>query len=711
MLRPLALAIALAPWACLAHADDEVRLDALSVVGEADNAYQPRQASVSGFSPAPLLDTPAAITVISEQQIQDRQVRILSELLKADASVGDSYAPVGYYENFIVRGFSLSSASSYRINGRTITGEQHVALENKQQVELLKGLAGLQSGVTEPGGLVNYVTKRPEQVRTLGVATNEHGERYLSADLGGWFGDEQQFGLRLNAAHEDIRSYVEHADGTRRFLSLAADWRLAPSTVLQLDIEYQDKEQHSVPGYQLLGGTQVPHDASPRKKLGHQSWSKEVGIESLNTSARLEHRLSDTWQARLELAHSRVVIDDYSSFAWGCYDTVSCPGAFLAAFGSDGTYDIYDYRSPDDTRRNDDLQASLDGLFHTGALKHELTLGSGYFKRLVDRRSSVNEWVGTGNIHGTPVDHPAYEGPLGHTYRRLDSRQKSLFIHDRIHFDERWQLLAGARQVWLDERAFNRTGLTTRHTQRSLTLPQLALLHKPTDHLSLYASYGKGLSLGGEAPWYTSNDGEVLVPTTSQQWEIGIRHDWQRLSLGASLFRTRQALQYTRVNDDGSFTYVQRGRQQNQGLELSANGQASDRLQVSASLAAIRARLEGSGQSSYEGHQALNVPKFRANLQGDYRLPVNGLSLLAGLNHSSGKYANREGTVKVSGYTLLNLGARYRTQVNGYPTTVRLVVDNLTDKRYWRDVGESAGDGYLFLGAPRTARLSAQVDF
>ena len=40
---------------------------------------------------------------------------------------------------------------------------------------VLKGLAGLQSGVSEPGGLVNYVSKRPENVRSVTVSTNEHG--------------------------------------------------------------------------------------------------------------------------------------------------------------------------------------------------------------------------------------------------------------------------------------------------------------------------------------------------------------------------------------------------------------------------------------------------------------------------------------------------------------------------------------------------------
>ncbi|MCZ7176225.1 Plug domain-containing protein, partial [Salmonella enterica] len=90
----------------------------------------------------PLLDTPAAISVFTDALIEDQQARLLSDVLKNDASVGESYAPVGYYENFVVRGFSLNSASSYKINGRTITGEQNVGLENKQQVELLKGLSG-----------------------------------------------------------------------------------------------------------------------------------------------------------------------------------------------------------------------------------------------------------------------------------------------------------------------------------------------------------------------------------------------------------------------------------------------------------------------------------------------------------------------------------------------------------------------------------------
>jgi len=706
----LALSITLA--AAAAHAQEET-LDTVTVVGQETTDYQAKKAAVAGFDNAPLLDTPASVAVITEARLKDQQARLLSEVLKNDASVGDSYAPVGYYENFVIRGFALNPASSYKINGRTITGEQNVALENKQQVEVLKGLAGLQSGVSEPGGLVNYVSKRPENMRSVTVSTNEQGERYLATDIGGWLGTEQQVGVRINLAHEDIRSYVDHADGKRDFASLALDWNISPNALLQLNAEYQDREQRSVPGYQLLGGTDVPHHVSPKDLLAYQSWSNPVGIRSLNLDGLFEYRFNDAWKASFSASRSRVVIDDYSTFAWGCYGAASCANTAVPNhFSAEGDYDISDYRSPDDTRRNEEAQAALNGQFDTGFLKHDLTFGTTAFRRLVDRRTSVNAYIGEGNIYQpSPVLEP-YDGPLGHTYRRLDSRQYGLFASDRISFNEQWQTILGGRQVRLDEETYNQAGATTRHTQRSLFLPQVALIYKPRPDTSLYASYSKGLSLGGEAAWFSSNADEVLPPTTSRQLEVGVKRDFQRLSLTAALFQITQDLQYNRPNDDGTITFVQQGKQKNVGLELSANGHVTSDLQVSASVAAIRARVSGSGTDDYDGHQAINVPKLRASLHGDYSIPgVPGLALLGGVQYSASKYANREATVKVDDYAVFDVGGRYSTKVGDYATVLRLTVDNLFDKRYWRDVGESAGDGYLFLGAPRTARLSATVNF
>ena len=161
-----------------------------------------------------------------------------------------------------------------------------------------------------------------------------------------------------------------------------------------------------------------------------------------------------------------------------------------------------------------------------------------------------------------------------------------------------------------------------------------------------------------------------------------------------------------------SFTFVQQGEQKNTGIELAANGQATDRLNVFASVAAIRSRVTGSGTPEYEGHQTINVPTLRASLYGDYALPwVEGLALLGGVQYSGKKYANQQGAVDVASYAIFNIGSRYSTRIDSYDTVFRLTIDNLFDKRYWRDVGEYMGDNYVFQGAPLTATLSASINF
>ncbi|WP_022970982.1 TonB-dependent receptor, partial [Xanthomonas maliensis] len=609
--------------------------------------------------------------------------------------------------------YSLNAANSYRINGLSAVGEQSIALENKQQVQILKGLAGLQSGVNEPAGLIDYRTKRPERVRSLTLGTDEQGSRYLATDLGDWFGTERTLGLRVNAAREDIHSYVEHADGYRNFLSLAGDWKPSAQTLLQLDVDYQHRQQRSVPGYALLGGTDVPQAIDVHRLLGYQPWSRPVEMDSLNTQLRYAHQFNEAWRASVEAARSRATINDFSAFAWGCYGAPSCAGIVTPNFFSaQGEYDIYDYRSPDDTRVHDQVRATLEGRFATGSLQHQLTAGVDWLRRTVDRYGSVNAFIGSGRIDRDPDVFAPTDVPLGPKQRRLDSRQRALVLADRIGLDSQWELALGARYLRLDERAFDGDGLLQRRTRKDAVLPQAALLFKPQAQTTLYASYAKSLAAGGTAPWFADNADTILPPTNAYQLETGAKLELDGLRLGAAVFDIRQAYQFTQPQPDGGLLYLQQGQLHNRGLELSADGAATAQLRLFASVAAIRARAENTGFAAYQDHQAINVPRLRASLQADYRVAaIDGLALLAGVQYSDRKFADRLGNTSVPAYAVANLGARYATAVGGLATTWRLSVDNLFDRRYWRDAGEYLGDAYLFPGAPRTARLTVQVDF
>lgn len=664
----------------------------------------------SSFGSADWKNTPASVNVLDSAFLDRLQVRTLSELARHDASLGDSYAPVGYYQNIAIRGFALDPATGYRFNGLSIAGEQRLALENVQQVEILKGEAGLAAGVLAPGGIINYVGKRPADVRNVTLATDSEGSRYAAVDVGGWL--TPRFGLRFNAAWDDTSSYIEHADGRRNFYSLAADWLIGEHGKLEVDANYQTSAQRSASGYQLLGGSELPRGVDRSRMLGHQPWQQPVGIDSTNLTALHTYDFSPAWQSRVSVGHSRSVIQDNVAFAYGCYYAAGCadgsvPGNY---FAPNGDYDIYDYRSPDDIRRNDEARGELRGRFATGAVEHELSVGLSAFHRTVDKRQNVNEYVGTANIADArvPVFDPSPLQP-GPSARRLDSWQRAVFALDRMHFGDDWQWLAGGRYVHLDERAYDKRGTPERHNRLSRFLPQTALVWQATDQINVYASYVEGLSLGQEAPFWTSNGSAFLPALQSRQRELGVKYAaTDGLMLGAAVFRTTQPFQYAKPDDsEAGFTFVQEGTQAHTGLELTANGQVTDRLALTASASLLQARARDAGTAFYDGQQLVNVPKVRAAVHVDYALPfVSGLSVSGGWRYASSNAATVDGSVKAPSYSVFDAGVRFQHALGEHPVTWTLSVDNVFDRFYWRDTGSSYGDYYLFAGAPRQARLS-----
>jgi iron complex outermembrane receptor protein len=716
----LALLAVIAP----AHATDPAskpqttRLSPVHVNANGNRGYHADNAQLDtfgSFGNAPLQDTPAAITVITRDQIDDRQPHTLSELARSDAALGDSYAPVGYYQDVAIRGFALDLATGYKLNEMSLLGEQPIALEDKQRVEILKGLGGLEAGVVAPGGLVNYVSKRPAEVRSATVGTDSHGSRYLAVDVGGWL--SPTFGVRVNAAHDGVQSYVDHANGQRNFISLAADWKISPNATLQLDSNYQASSQRSVSGYQLLGGSTIPAHPSRTRMLGFEPWQQPVGIDSSNSTLRFNYHLSEAWTAQLSASHSRAVINDNVAFAYGCFYSADCasgatPGYF---FAPNGDYDIYDYRSPDEAHVNDEARVVLKGAFDTGAISHEVSLGTSAFRRGIDRRPYVYDYVGTGNID--QVD-PPYFAPSpnqpGASVRRLTSWQHSVFALDRLHLGDQWQLLAGGRFVRLHERAYDAAGVPERDTRLSKMLPQAAVLWQPTTRMTTYLSYSESLALGNEAPYWTSNGGSTLAPLLARQTEAGVKYAWSdALSLTAALYNIRQPYQFARPDQSAEgFTFVQRGNEVHSGLELNAAGRLSDNLRLTASLNLIRARAESTGSPSVEGHQVVNVPRLRSAVYLDYRLPfADQLSLLGGWRYASANVATPNGMTRVPAYHVFDAGLRYASQWNGHAMTWRLSIDNVFNHFYWRDTGSSGGDSYLFPGAPRLARLSLTFAF
>jgi iron complex outermembrane receptor protein len=683
----------------------------VNVVGKAEPGYAVSTVQVGVAGPLPLLDTPAAVTAVTRQMLDDKQSRLLSDAIKNDASIGENYAPVGYYGDFAIRGFVLDLATALKINNLTIAGEQDVALENKERVEFLKGLAGIESGVAAPGGLVNYVTKRPATVHTLTLGTDDLGSSYGATDMGGLFGARNQLGLRVNVAGEDIHSYVHNADGSREFGSLAADWQATAHSQLSLDFEYQNKVQRSVSGYQLLGGTTVPDKASASIMLGEQWWAKPNTFDTYNLGSRYQVDFKKDWQFYLTGGRSHSLIDDNVAYVYG--NSVSAP---YNNFSSAGDYDVYDYRSPNELRVDEQAAAGVLGKVATGPLTHNLAAGYEAFRRLVSLTDSVYDYVGTENIYQPLQTFAPSPNEPSNYYRRLNSSQYAFFVSDRIEWGSHWQATVGGRQVLLHDHKYNRASETDPividPTDRTVWLPQYSLVYKPVARLSIYGSYSETLSLGQQAPWWATNANLYLNPFYTRQVEVGAKYRLgDRFNLTAALFRLRTPFQYAQPNTGGTLTFVQEGRETHDGVELGLDGRLSRDLSVAYSATALSAQSEASGTASYDHRQLPNVPHFRSSLTLDYTLPrLRTLHLLPGWDFTGRKAAGLGGVASVPSYSIFNLGARFAPKFTPR-MTYSVYAENLFDKFYWKDTGFSYGDTFLQVGAPRSARIAVTYSF
>jgi iron complex outermembrane receptor protein len=727
------------------------------VHGEAKDDYLPETVTVGTLDGATLQQTPLSATVVTRDLLADQVSRLLSDVVKNDASIGEDYAPVGYYGDFEIRGFPIDLATGLEINGMTIAGEQDVPLENKQSVEFLKGIAGVESGVASAGGLIDYVTKRPAAIQAVDLATDHRGTAYGAVDLGHLFGSRKQVGARLNLAGEKIQSYVNDADGWRAMSAGAADWKLSPKATLNGDFEYQHKVERSVSGYQLLGGTTVP-DLSriyPSTMLGEQSWAKPNTFDTFNAGARLDYDLPHGWRAFAAASFSHSLIDDNVVYAYGTpFDAsgnVACPGApdapsyffcpAVPGVTDGGDYGIYDYRNPGELRIDAEAEAIVTGHATTGPITHDLTTGAVLFLRSVQQPGAppanapdwvvpgaVYSYIGSENIY---LPNAPFPGATDSNGVRLqagpralweDSHQAALVMQDRIHLPGHIQLLAGGRYDSLRDHNFS-AGL---NTDKPVWLPQYAVTFNPVEKLTLYGNYGVLLSLGPQAPWWVDNGSQFLAPFLTRQAEIGAKFQpGQRILITTALFRMRAPFFYPKViqapdsfcpasvfNGPGDQCFEFEGHETHDGFELNAEGKAANWLRLTGSVAAIRALGSDTGTPTFDNKQVLNVPHLRTALFADWLLPhARGLHLMPGWSYTGRKEATRDDAVSVSGYNLFSLGARYTPGGEQGRVTVRLYADNITDKRYWKDTGASFGDTFIHLGAPTTVRLSAHYTF
>lgn len=673
-------------------------------------------APLSGWD-TPLRETPVSVTRINASDIALAGATRLADLVAFDSSVSDAYNAAGYIDYLTVRGFVINNRYNIRREGLPISGDTAIALENKSGVEVLKGTSGLQAGTSAPGGLVNYSVKRP-LAREHGQASLQFSSRQTglaTADLGGRMGAGGSFGWRLNAASEQLRPELRNADGQRSLMAASAEWRFQNLALLEVEGEWSRREQPTQQAFSLLG-PRLPAVPEPRLNLNNQPWSLPTVLEGRTASLRLTHLLWGGWRAVFQTGTQRLRTDDRVAFAYGRFDPITYDCNPCDRFAADGTFSLWDYRSENERRHSDATQLELVGRALTGSLQHDLRLGLMQTSQRIDLQPQAYNLVGVGRVQGTAVL-PADPTPYDPSTNRQEGSREVL-VQDRVALSPSLTAWLGLRHTSFDRRSVRTNGSRATAYEDSLTTPWWALSFKLTPELMAFASRGEGAEsqVVPNRPSQYTNAGQGLPVLKSVQEEVGLRGGPASLSgrglqWQATWFRiTRPTTNLDACANLGLSPCTGRldGEVQHQGLEAGLQWAIAS-WQWGVQGTWLDAQRRGSiVEPALNGKAPTNVPEqvLRARFRwAPAALP--GLALQGLISHEGTRYALPDNSVSIPGWTRADAVLTFAPA--GSRLHWLLGVNNLFDRRFWREAPYQFGHAYLYPGAVRMLRVGASI--
>lgn len=657
--------------------------------GSAESGYRNTTGTVGPLGKQGLKDTPYSLNVTSGQLVENTNAHSLGEVLKTNPTATLLMSSAGYSSmaRMMVRGFTAADQSEMR-DGLVDRSFSYPPIENVERIEVLNGFSGFLYGFSALGGAVNYASKEPtpEPLASVAVGNYGGGINYAHADVGGPVtGTDGKLGYRFNAYREDGETYVEGSDQERSLVSARIHYNFTPDTRIWTDAWHQNYHATGLQTYFNLGtGVKVP-DASrfdARTQYG-QDWTYNKAEKTL-VGAGLDTKLSDVFSLRTGYRYGTM---------WRQYAYVGNTLTDAA-----GNYSQRYTITPRQQETTHSEYALLDTKVKTWDIGHIITTGYSGTDFQYNRGADVSSALGNSNIDSTVT----YADPnlsAGGKNQWMKQYYDSYQASDRITLNDSWSALLGINHAVLKQMAWGPgAAISTSNYTAKKSTPSLALMYKPVPEISTYASYMEAL-VGGESTTSAAavNRNQVLPPSVSEQYELGVKATLGGVDVNAALFRIDKVNSAIAPADN---VFKQDGREIHQGLEVVASGKLTERLTVVGGFTVMDAHVEkATANTASEGKTPVNVPEEQARLYLEYALPfVPDLTLTGGANYFGQRPVNTLNTDYLDAATTFDLGLRYEPEVYGHKVNMNLTVSNLFDTAYWAYY--RSGDG-LLLGAPR----------
>ncbi|KQT60008.1 TonB-dependent receptor [Methylobacterium sp. Leaf456] len=701
-----------------ARAQESTTLDEISVAGEgsgraADNAppsgrtmapgaigligptpgYRADRAVSSTKTDTPQRDVPQIVTVAPREVITDLAATRVDRVFNYTPGLAqqNNFGGLSIF-SYAIRGTTTSEIykNGFPLNRGTPPPPD---AQNVERIEVLKGPGGGLFGRSDPGGLVNIITKQPTRERfvEMGGLWGSFEQVRGTVDSGGALNEDGTLLYRFNLAAGRQNSFRDFVDGDRLLVAPVISWQVTPDTKITVETEFLRNRIVFDRGVVAVNG-----------RLGALPISRFLGEPGQSTyqtnnamQVRVDHRFDADWQMRLA-----------TYFNTGSLEGESAEIRAITDRGvASRDRNVRDYRW--DVAIG---QAELVGRFESAGIGHTLLLG--FERESTDSRTVYNRaTIRPGSTYEIDIYNPQYGQALPPIDRFRNNLERitntALYVQDQIALSPEWKALVGARFDFFEQSFRERTPRSQVDQTYFAATPRAGLVYQPTPELALYANVGTSFrpNIGPDAA--ASSASGPFAPETGIGYDVGAKFDLfdGALGLTAALFRVdRQNVLTPQASGSGISVAV--GGVRSQGIELTAAGQLTPEVKILAGYVYADAVVT-EDPSLPVGTPLINVPRHSGSLLAVHEVqagPWKGFGIGGGIRGVGERAADSTNSFSLPAYVAVDALAYWRYENFRFG----LNVENVFDSEYYES---SLNRFRVYPGAPRRFTGTMTVRF
>ena len=680
-----------------ANAEEPTQLPQVTVTAEAAkdgdvDGYKTGTSRSSTRTETPLLDTPQAISVVTQDQIRDQNITSIAEAIRYVPGFNTQQGE-GNRDQLTIRGNSTSA--DFFIDGARDDVQYYRDFYNIDRIEFLKGPNAMAFGRGGSGGLVNRISKVADdtQRRRLIASGGSFNNRRFEADLGDKVNNK--LSVRLNTMYEKSGTFRKYGDLERYGFNPTATLKLDKATDIKFGYEHFGDQRFNDRGIPSSNG--LAYKINPSNSF--------FGNPDEN---RAEARIDSAYATITHSFNPKLQLKNYTRYTQNSkfYQNVYAASAITSA----GSLTLAAYNDEQE-RNNFTNQTDLTKKFETGSIRHTALIGSEIARQdsKVLRQSGffnntdATQTVSISNpISSTPI---TYRTSGTDNYNSSKVRVYAAYLQDQVDINKYLQLTGGVRYDNFAIDLLNKR--TNQNFQRTdhLISPRAGIVLKPQESVSIYTSYSVSyLPSAGDQFSSLSTSSASLKPEELKNYEIGSKWDVNpRLNLSAAVYQLDRT--NTRASDpNNSGFFVLTGSSRTKGVEVAATGKITDKWQIIGGYANQDAVITSTTSTAAAGKKVGLVPRDTFSLWNKYDFTNKWAVAIGGVNQSA-QYASVDNGVKLKGFTRFDGAAYYKINPS---YRVQLNIENIFDRQY---IQTAHNNNNIQPGSIRAFKLSVVTDF